>query len=101
MVTSVFHLFFCFCFIAVPAPPSLYSKVVNSSVIQAMWEPSSKMGQHQGFRLYYRRAHTPLFTGPFTFPRNVTQYNITQLGEICFLVIEQILSVIFFLDTVI
>uniref|UniRef100_A0A671V8B1 Immunoglobulin superfamily DCC subclass member 3 n=1 Tax=Sparus aurata TaxID=8175 RepID=A0A671V8B1_SPAAU len=63
----------------VPAPPSLYTKVVNSSVIQAMWEPSSKMGQHQGFRLYYRRAHTPLFTGPFTFPRNVTQYNITQL----------------------
>ncbi|XP_034730231.1 immunoglobulin superfamily DCC subclass member 3 [Etheostoma cragini] len=63
----------------VPTPPSLYTKVVNSSVIQAMWEPSSKMGQHQGFRLYYRRAHTPLFTGPITFPRNVTRYNITQL----------------------
>ncbi|XP_049921318.1 immunoglobulin superfamily DCC subclass member 3 isoform X2 [Epinephelus moara] len=63
----------------VPAPPSLYTKVVNSSVIQATWEPSSKMGQHQGFRLYYRRAHTPLFTGPISFPRNVTQYNITQL----------------------
>uniref|UniRef100_A0A8C4HVV8 Immunoglobulin superfamily DCC subclass member 3 n=1 Tax=Dicentrarchus labrax TaxID=13489 RepID=A0A8C4HVV8_DICLA len=63
----------------VPAPPSLYTKVVNSSVIKATWEPSSKMGQHQGFRLYYRRAHTPLFTGPITFARNVTQYNITQL----------------------
>ncbi|TKS70223.1 Immunoglobulin superfamily DCC subclass member 3 [Collichthys lucidus] len=63
----------------VPAPPSLYTKVLNSSVIQATWEPSSKMGQHQGFRLYYRRAHTPQFTGPLTFPRNVTQYNITQL----------------------
>uniref|UniRef100_A0A3B4YG65 Immunoglobulin superfamily DCC subclass member 3 n=1 Tax=Seriola lalandi dorsalis TaxID=1841481 RepID=A0A3B4YG65_SERLL len=63
----------------VPAPPSLYTKVVNSSVVQATWEPSSKMGQHQGFRLYYRRAHTPLFTGPITFPHNVTQYNIAQL----------------------
>ncbi|KAG7244353.1 hypothetical protein INR49_004053 [Caranx melampygus] len=63
----------------VPAPPSLYTKVVNSSVVQATWEPSSKMGQHQGFRLFYRRAHTPLFTGPITFPRNVTQYNIAQL----------------------
>ncbi|KAI3377590.1 hypothetical protein L3Q82_008762 [Scortum barcoo] len=63
----------------VPAPPSLFTKVVNSSVIQATWEPSSKMGQHQGFRLYYRRAHTPLFTGPISFPRNVTQYNLTQL----------------------
>ncbi|KAM3624807.1 uncharacterized protein V6R79_001856 [Siganus canaliculatus] len=63
----------------VPAPPSLFTKVVNGSVIQASWEPSSKMGQHQGFRLFYRRAHTPLFTGPISFPRNVTQYNITQL----------------------
>uniref|UniRef100_A0A3B4TXT3 Immunoglobulin superfamily DCC subclass member 3 n=1 Tax=Seriola dumerili TaxID=41447 RepID=A0A3B4TXT3_SERDU len=63
----------------VPAPPSVYTKVVNSSVVQATWEPSSKMGQHQGFRLYYRRAHTPLFTGPITFPHNVTQYNIAQL----------------------
>uniref|UniRef100_A0A667XMZ0 Immunoglobulin superfamily DCC subclass member 3 n=1 Tax=Myripristis murdjan TaxID=586833 RepID=A0A667XMZ0_9TELE len=63
----------------VPAPPSLFTKVVNSSVVQAVWEPSSKMGQHQGFRLYYRRAHTPLFTGPITFPRNTTHYNITQL----------------------
>ncbi|XP_071381835.1 immunoglobulin superfamily DCC subclass member 3 [Centroberyx affinis] len=63
----------------VPAPPSLFTKVVNSSVVQAVWEPSTKMGQHQGFRLYFRRAHTPLFTGPITFPRNATHYNITQL----------------------
>nr|XP_020465566.1 immunoglobulin superfamily DCC subclass member 3 [Monopterus albus] len=63
----------------VPGPPSLYTKVVNSSIVQAAWEPSFKMGQHQGFRLYYRRAHTPQFTGPITFPRNITQYNITQL----------------------
>nr|XP_040019930.1 immunoglobulin superfamily DCC subclass member 3 [Gasterosteus aculeatus aculeatus] len=63
----------------VPAPPSLYTKVVNGSVIQARWEPSSKMGQLQGFRLYYRRAHTLLFTGPITLLRNVTQYNITEL----------------------
>ncbi|KAI9514114.1 hypothetical protein NQZ68_036175 [Dissostichus eleginoides] len=63
----------------VPASPSLFTKVMNSSVIQATWEPSSKMGQQQGFRLYYRRAHTPMFTGPILFPRNVTQYNITQL----------------------
>ncbi|KAK5935372.1 hypothetical protein CgunFtcFv8_020740 [Champsocephalus gunnari] len=63
----------------VPACPSLFTKVMNSSVIQTTWEPSSKMGQQQGFRLYYRRAHTPMFTGPILFPSNVTQYNITQL----------------------
>ncbi|XP_061671482.1 immunoglobulin superfamily DCC subclass member 3 isoform X2 [Syngnathoides biaculeatus] len=63
----------------VPAPPSLFAKVVNSSMVQAMWEASTKMGQHQGFRLYYRRAHTAVFTGPIFLPRNATQYNITQL----------------------
>nr|XP_057933231.1 immunoglobulin superfamily DCC subclass member 3 isoform X1 [Doryrhamphus excisus] len=63
----------------VPAPPSLVTKVVNSSVVQAVWEASTKMGQHQGFRLYYRRAHTAAFTGPVVLPRNATQYNITQL----------------------
>lgn len=46
-----------------------------------MWEASSKMGQHQGFKLYYRRAQAPLFSDPLTFARNVTQWNITQLGE--------------------
>ncbi|XP_077421060.1 immunoglobulin superfamily DCC subclass member 3 [Vanacampus margaritifer] len=65
----------------VPAPPSLFAKVVNSSVVQAMWKASTKMGQHQGFRLYYRRAHTAAFTGPIFLPRNATQYNITQLDS--------------------
>ncbi|XP_077450993.1 immunoglobulin superfamily DCC subclass member 3 isoform X1 [Stigmatopora argus] len=63
----------------VPAPPSLFAKVVNSSVVQAIWEASTKMGDHQGFRLYYRRAHASVFTGPIFLPRNATRYNITQL----------------------
>ncbi|KAL7831185.1 hypothetical protein SRHO_G00306880 [Serrasalmus rhombeus] len=63
----------------VPAPPTLYTKVVNSTVVQVVWEPSTKMGQHDGFKLYYRKAHAPLFTGPLTFSRNITQYNISLL----------------------
>ncbi|XP_013881640.1 immunoglobulin superfamily DCC subclass member 3 [Austrofundulus limnaeus] len=65
----------------VPAPPSLFTKVLNSTVVQVMWEASSKMGQHQGFKLYYRRAQAPLFSDPFTFAQNVTQWNITQLDS--------------------
>ncbi|KAL1007176.1 hypothetical protein UPYG_G00083040 [Umbra pygmaea] len=65
----------------VPAPPSLFTKLVNSSVVQAVWEPSSKMGQNQGFKLYYRRVHAPIFTGPLIFNRNVTCYNITELDS--------------------
>ncbi|XP_061078567.1 immunoglobulin superfamily DCC subclass member 3-like isoform X2 [Conger conger] len=63
----------------VPAPPTLFTKVVNSTTVLAVWEPSGKMGQHEGFRLYYRKVHSFPFTGPLTFTRNVTQYNITQL----------------------
>lgn len=70
------------CRVAVPAPPVLHTKVLNSSVIQASWEPSSKLGQHQGYRLYYKGAQTALFSGPIVLPRNTSQYNITQLGEL-------------------
>lgn len=73
------------CRVAVPAPPLLHMKVLNSSVIQASWEPSSKMGQHQGYRLYYKGAQTALFIGPIVLPRNTSQYIITQLGELLFL----------------
>ncbi|XP_026793262.3 immunoglobulin superfamily DCC subclass member 3 [Pangasianodon hypophthalmus] len=63
----------------VPAPPYLHTKLVNSSVVQAAWEPSTKMGQHDGFKLYYRKAHEPQYTGPITFSRNVTHYNISLM----------------------
>uniref|UniRef100_A0A8C9V4L5 Immunoglobulin superfamily DCC subclass member 3 n=1 Tax=Scleropages formosus TaxID=113540 RepID=A0A8C9V4L5_SCLFO len=63
----------------VPAPPSLHTRVVNASTVQALWEPSGKQGQPQGFKLFYRKVHSDLFTGPLTFSHNVTQCNITQL----------------------
>ncbi|KAK3509540.1 hypothetical protein QTP70_001399 [Hemibagrus guttatus] len=63
----------------VPAPPYLHTKMLDSSVVQAAWEPSAKMGQHDGFRLYYRKAHEPQYTGPVTFNRNVTHYNISLM----------------------
>lgn len=78
VLTPRWLLFRC---VAVPAPPLLHTRVVNGSVIQAWWEPSSKMGQHQGYRLYYKGAQAPLFTGPVLLPRNASRYNITQLGE--------------------
>lgn len=67
--------------LAVPAPPLLHTRVVDGSTVQAVWEPSGKMGQPQGFKLFYRRLPSATFTGPLTFGRNVTRCNITQLGE--------------------
>ncbi|XP_061102954.1 immunoglobulin superfamily DCC subclass member 3 [Conger conger] len=63
----------------VPAPPALFARLVNSTAVQTAWEPSGKPGQHDGYKLYYRSVHSAQFTGPLTFPRNVTQHNITQL----------------------
>nr|XP_056722099.1 immunoglobulin superfamily DCC subclass member 3 [Euleptes europaea] len=63
----------------VPAVPSLFIKVLNSTTVQAMWEPSIKLGQHEGFRLYYRRVHLSHFTGPILLPSNTTSYNISHL----------------------
>nr|XP_015198847.1 PREDICTED: immunoglobulin superfamily DCC subclass member 3 isoform X3 [Lepisosteus oculatus] len=63
----------------VPATPSLFIKVLNSTSVQATWEPSIKLGLHEGFKLYYRKVHATHFTGPLLLSRNVTSYNITQL----------------------
>lgn len=61
--------------------PSLFIKVINSTAVQATWEPSIKLGQHEGFKLYYRKVHLSQYTGPVLLPSNVTAYNITHLGE--------------------
>ncbi|XP_041083010.1 immunoglobulin superfamily DCC subclass member 3-like [Polyodon spathula] len=63
----------------VPATPSLFIKVLNSTSIQATWEPSIKLGMHRGFKLYYRKVHVSHFTGPLQLPSNITSFNITQL----------------------
>ncbi|KAI1235243.1 hypothetical protein IHE44_0002883 [Lamprotornis superbus] len=63
----------------VPAMPSLFIKVINSTTVQATWEPSIKLGQHEGFKLYYRKVHLSQYTGPVLLASNVTAYNITHL----------------------
>ncbi|XP_030915515.1 immunoglobulin superfamily DCC subclass member 3 [Geospiza fortis] len=63
----------------VPAMPSLFIKVINSTTVQATWEPSIKLGQHEGFKLYYRKVHLSQYTGPVLLASNITAYNITHL----------------------
>uniref|UniRef100_A0A8C5MFW8 Immunoglobulin superfamily DCC subclass member 3 n=1 Tax=Leptobrachium leishanense TaxID=445787 RepID=A0A8C5MFW8_9ANUR len=63
----------------VPAVPSLFIKVLNSTAIQASWEPSIKLGRNEGFKLYYRKVPLPDYTGPMVLPSNVTSYNICRL----------------------
>ncbi|EOA97069.1 Putative neuronal cell adhesion molecule, partial [Anas platyrhynchos] len=63
----------------VPAMPSLFIKVINSTAVQATWEPSIKLGQHEGFKLFYRKVHLSQYTGPVLLASNITAYNITHL----------------------
>ncbi|KAG2470526.1 IGDC3 protein, partial [Polypterus senegalus] len=65
----------------VPASPTLFIKVLNSTSIQAMWEASSRLGTHSGFKLYYRKLHASRFIGPMLVPSNVTTLNLTQLDR--------------------
>ncbi|OWK59371.1 Immunoglobulin superfamily DCC subclass member 3 [Lonchura striata] len=65
--------------VSVPAMPSLFIKVINSTTVQATWEPSIKLGQHEGFKLYYRKVHLSQYTGPVLLASNITAYNITHL----------------------
>lgn len=67
--------------VSVPAMPSLFIKVINSTAVQATWEPSIKLGQHEGFKLFYRKVHLSQYTGPVLLASNITAYNITHLGE--------------------
>uniref|UniRef100_F7F8V7 Immunoglobulin superfamily DCC subclass member 3 n=2 Tax=Ornithorhynchus anatinus TaxID=9258 RepID=F7F8V7_ORNAN len=63
----------------VPGMPALSVRVLNSTAIQALWEPSLKLGQHRGFKLFYRQVHLPRFVGPVLLPGNATSFNITHL----------------------
>ncbi|XP_069481211.1 immunoglobulin superfamily DCC subclass member 3 [Ambystoma mexicanum] len=65
----------------VPAMPVLYIKVLNTTAMQAQWEPSTKLGQQDGFKLFYRKVHVPNYTGPKVLPSNMTAYNITHLDS--------------------
>lgn len=67
---------------AAPAPPPLSVRVLGSNSLQLLWEPWSRLAQHQGgFKLYYRPTSKATFTGPILLPGTATSYNLSQLGE--------------------
>lgn len=65
----------------VPTPPTFFTKVVNTSAIQVLWELPSKAGKAEGFRLSYRRVPHADYQGPIQLPCNVNAHTIANLGE--------------------
>ncbi|XP_068188424.1 immunoglobulin superfamily DCC subclass member 3 [Antennarius striatus] len=63
----------------VPTPPTFFTKVVNVSSVQVLWELPSKAGKAEGFRLSYRRVPHAAFQGPVQLPCHVNAYTLTNL----------------------
>ncbi|XP_072227205.1 immunoglobulin superfamily DCC subclass member 3 [Leuresthes tenuis] len=63
----------------VPAPPTYFTKVLNSSSVQVLWELTSKPGKAEGFRLSYRRVPNAEYLEPIQLPYNTNAHTISNL----------------------
>lgn len=80
------HLFICVPSLCrpprpVPTPPTFFTKVVNSSALQVLWELPSKAGKAEGFRLSYRRVPNADFRGPIQLPCHINAHVVSNLGK--------------------
>ncbi|XP_013860305.1 immunoglobulin superfamily DCC subclass member 3 isoform X2 [Austrofundulus limnaeus] len=63
----------------VPAPPTYFTKVLNSSAVQVLWELPSKAGKAEGFRLSYRKVPHSDYQEPIELPSDVNAHTISGL----------------------
>ncbi|XP_028452710.1 immunoglobulin superfamily DCC subclass member 3 [Perca flavescens] len=63
----------------VPTPPTFFTKVINSSTVQVLWELPSKAGKAEGFRLSYRRVPHADFERPIQLPYHINAHTISKL----------------------
>ncbi|XP_034401301.1 immunoglobulin superfamily DCC subclass member 3 [Cyclopterus lumpus] len=63
----------------VPTSPTFFTKVVNSSAVQVLWELPSKAGKAEGFRLSYRRVPHADFQKPIQLPSHINFHTISKL----------------------
>ncbi|XP_008329778.1 immunoglobulin superfamily DCC subclass member 3 [Cynoglossus semilaevis] len=63
----------------VPTPPTYFTKVVNSSAVQVLWELPSKAGKVEGFRLSYRKVPQSDFKEPIQLPYHVNAHTISDM----------------------
>lgn len=65
----------------VPSPPTFFTKAINSTAVQVLWELPSKPGKTEGFRLSYRRVPHGEIQGPIQLPCHVNVHTFSRLGE--------------------
>lgn len=82
VITLIFHLFiFLFLLHLVPTPPTYFTKVLNSSAVQVLWELPSKAGKAEGFKLSYRRVPHSVYHGPVQLSCHINAHIISNLGK--------------------
>ncbi|KAI7798764.1 putative immunoglobulin superfamily DCC subclass member 3-like, partial [Triplophysa rosa] len=65
----------------VPSPPTFFTKAINTTAVQVLWELPSKPGKTEGFRLTYRRVPIGLMQGPIELPCHVNAHTISHLDR--------------------
>ncbi|XP_030597795.1 immunoglobulin superfamily DCC subclass member 3 isoform X1 [Archocentrus centrarchus] len=63
----------------VPTPPNYFTKVLNSSAVQVLWELPSKAGMVEGFRLSYRRVPHADYQRPIQLSCYINVHTISNL----------------------
>ncbi|XP_030644378.1 immunoglobulin superfamily DCC subclass member 3 [Chanos chanos] len=63
----------------VPTPPMFFTKVMNTTAVQVLWELPNKPGKAEGFRLSYRRVPHGDFQGPLQMPCHVNAHTVANL----------------------
>ncbi|XP_029370732.1 immunoglobulin superfamily DCC subclass member 3 [Echeneis naucrates] len=63
----------------VPILPTFFTKMVNSSAVQVLWERPSKAGKAEGFRLSCRKVPHADFQQPIQLPFHINAHTISNM----------------------
>lgn len=81
---SNFQMLFClppFHLDPVPTPPICFTKVLNSTTVQVLWELPAKPGKVEGFKLTFRRIPLTDYHEPIKLPFHASAHTISNLGK--------------------
>ncbi|XP_029435627.1 immunoglobulin superfamily DCC subclass member 3-like [Rhinatrema bivittatum] len=62
-----------------PAPLGFFTKVINSTAVQAFWELPQNPGKIEGFKLFYRKIPVTHFEGPLVLLSTANSHVFTDL----------------------
>ncbi|XP_053348506.1 immunoglobulin superfamily DCC subclass member 3 [Clarias gariepinus] len=63
----------------VPTPPAFFTKVMNATSVQVLWELPNKPGKVEGFRLSFRRVPHGDFQGPVQMSCDTNVHTLAHL----------------------